>query len=989
MYFVEIEILPGDDPQFLHDPFSRVNVLSKGSITQVLNAVNDFKFEILPTHPLYESDIRSYVSLIKVRDHTDEIIFRGRVVDYSRKMSGNGEMVKTYVAECELAYLLDSMQEAEELLHVTIDEYFKRILSVHNYRVRPDDKQINLMRILGNDSVVPISFDRSCFCGTTTDVYHINYTSTYQNIKQHILGAFGGYIWLDYPNGERRLNYSKTSGELRTMPIELAVNLESMSSSYHASQDYTRIIPLGAELERYELAIERLRDVGILRDGSGDVLSTNFWLNEVRYWRDGTPLVGQEALSPWTGQLLLGLSKLNYKNKCTCENGCLNELCSICNVDDIRRRIESEMMPADINSRYYYNEAVDWLCNSGLIGSSEHWKEEDKANNINVRWLIRLAAMAISTDSPRRGNHNSADSAMQWFGGNGGFFTGADWFDRFRPIEPTPPPVDPVDPIDPDDCECEDDDCCDICECDTCDCKPEECDEDSDCCLEDCECEDGDCCDVCEDDTCDCKPEDCDEVSDCCLDDCECGDDCCDACEDDTCDCKPEKCDEDSDCCLDDCECGDDCCDACEDDTCDCKPEECDEDSGCCLNACDDESDDDNEPVDDDCDEATEESDENCNYKEAEILATHKITPFNDGEESPWKGQLVINLSKLNLIRYRGDEGEALVAQYQAEIEADIDDIEEYEKAVDSLANAGVIHSPNYWKQEEQAEDEDLRMMIRLSDKMCDPEYPLMMKPEDAITWLKEEYGFFTDEEEMFWRDQIRVPAEDAEEDHRLSEWISELLINLSLVNYEHSIEGLRELLAPKPIAPIADFGAYNEALDSLSNAGGIQSPDYWKEPKRRYNLNLRWLIRLADATIDHDNPESNFPRPRLTIQNHANDDDWLPIVTGPNVPIIEGIVIFDTNDPAKLRTKALRWIEENRKITNSVSISAVDLSHLDNVTYEDFRVGDSYQVINPILGIYADDEGYRLIQKTIDVVNPSKSGMTFGDRQLVMSSSR
>ena len=947
MYFVEIEVRPGDAPLYLHDPYSKTNVLVKGSITEVLNAVNDFKFELLPMHPVYNVEILPYISLIHIRDKNDDIIFRGRVVDVTRKMTNNGEMVKEYVVECELAYLLDSMQEAEELVHVTVDEYFMRVLSVHNFRTSDQDKRISYIRVNhGSLTPVPISFDRDCLCGTVRDTYHIQYVNTFQNIQNNILNKLSGYIWLEYlPDGDRVLHYSVTSGVLREMPLELAVNLENMISSYQASQDFTRLIPLGSELERYELAINRLEEVGLLRGSAG------YWLNEVQHWRDGAPLNGQEPLSEWTGQLLLGLSKLNYKHRCTCGNDSGGiDLCSVCSIADFRQQISQEMMPADINSRYYYNEAVDWLCNSGLIGSSEHWKEEDKASNINVRWLIRLAAMAISPESPRRGNHNSPDSALHWFGGDGGWFNGTDWFDRFRPTLPDPEP-------DPDPCDCEDcDDCDGIDECECCECTvdDEPCDcEDCEC--EDCECEDCEC--VVDDEPCDC--EDC-ECDDCDCDDCEC------TVDDEPCDCE--------DCECEDCECTID----------DDYPS--DDDEPIDENPIDDENyPDDDVPNDNEDNPSDEELEEKHSLKLTAKSHQIKITPFAEND-SPWMGQLVITLSKLNFINYRGEAGEALVAAYEAEIMADIDDIEAYEDAIDSLANAGVIHSPNYWKQEELAEDEELRLLIRLSEKMCDPEYPLMMKPEDAITWLKEEYGFFTDEEEMFWRDQIRDPDEGVD-DHRLSEWIGELLINLSLVNYDRSIEGLRELLAPKPIAPIADFGAYNDALDSLSNAGAISSPDYWKEPIRRNNFQLRWLIRLADLAVDHDDPHSDFPRPRLTIKTDNQREDWLPIVTGDDVPVVEGIVIFDTNDPVELRQMAYRWIAENQTITNSVSISAVDLSYVDDINFESFNVGDEYQVINPLLGI--DGAKYPLISKRTDIVSPIKSSLTFGGREITMSSSR
>jgi len=904
MYIAEIDLHHGATTQTLHDPYSRDAVLANGNVTEVLNAINDFQFELLPTHPLFDADIRPYISLVRIRDKENKIIFRGRIVDVTRNMSSSGEITKAYVVECELAYLLDSMQEAEELVNVSVAEYFKRILSVHNGRVE-DKKRIDDICIHGIKESVPVSFDRDCFCATTTDVYHINYASTFQNIRAHILEALGGYVWLEYglEQGEERrvLHYERESGTLQEMPIELAINLENMTSSYQASQDFTRLIPLGAELERYELAINRLREVGLLNDDE-DILNTQFWLDEVKYWRDGAGsqhLEGEEGegLSPWSGQLLLALSKLNYKHRCVCLEECQSDSCSICNVKRMMEAIENEEMPADINSRYYYNEAVDYLCNSGLIGSSEHWKEEDKASNIHVRWLIRLAALTVSPESPRRGNHNSIDSALHWFGGDSGWFNWFDWEEWLRPSPPPPPS-----------CGCEECECCDCCDCEPCEC---------------CDC-------------CDCEPCDC-------------------------CDCEEE-------------ECCPNCCDCC-----DCEPCDCFEYCECvCVCICDCD-------LCEDCAAALIQEPLPTNQLKQQPLLARDV---DLSHLSPWMGQLMITISKLNLSRFRGEEGEATIAGYREEIQETLDDEEAYYQAIDSLSNAGVIHSPNYWKQEELSEDEDLRMLIRLSDKMCDPEYPLMMSPEDAIAWLKDEHGFFTADEEAFWIEQIQAPPEGTpeEDDHRLSEWIPELLIKLSLVNYDRSIEGLRELLAPKPISPIDDFGAYNEALDSLSNAGAIQSPDYWKEPKRRNETNLRWLIRLADLTIDHDDPQSDFPRPRLTIKENDNDPDWLPIIEGPHVPIVEGVVIFDTNDPKELREKALRWIEENQTITNSVSISALDLSHLDHFNYDNFKVGDSYEVVNPLLGI--NGEKYPLIERKIDIVNPLKSDLTFGGRQITMSAS-
>lgn len=201
MYFVEVSVNQDSPAVMLHDPYSLTSVLHKGQITKVLNAVNNFNFELLRTHPQYEANIVPYKSLVRVRDSENKIIFRGRIVDFSYKMAGAGQMIKSFVAECELAYLLDSMQEAEEIVSITIDEYLRRLLSNHNRRVQGDitSKLIDFVRINGGEiEPIEMGFNNSCICGPTNEVHHINYGSTFQNIKENILNRNSGYIWLEY-----------------------------------------------------------------------------------------------------------------------------------------------------------------------------------------------------------------------------------------------------------------------------------------------------------------------------------------------------------------------------------------------------------------------------------------------------------------------------------------------------------------------------------------------------------------------------------------------------------------------------------------------------------------------------------------------------------------------------------------------------------------------------------------------------------------------
>ena len=895
MYFVEVELNPYNEEginttRWLHDPYSQTSVLTRGQWRQVLNAVADFQFDLLPNHPLYDAPIRSHVSLVRIRDENENIIFRGRIVDFSRQMTSSGQMKKSYVVECELAFLLDSMQEAEELVNVTSEEYLKRVLSVHNERVERTlgsrhNKRIDGIVIDdGDEIVIPDVFDPSCFCGKGTNTYHINYTSTFKNIKEQLIGSYGGYLWLSYDGARRILHYSQVSGKLRNMSIELATNLESLQSTYSPSQDFTRLIPLGAELERYELGINRLEQVGILEHAIGRpvVTSPHFWQSEIRYHRDGTPLEDQAPISEWSGQLLLGLATLNYNTDCTCEEACggVNGRCESCVTvaDDYIEKLMDLHRP-NVNSRMAYNRAVDFLCNSGVIGSSEYWKEDENFQVLPLRSLIRLAALTVSVSSPRRGDstrwldegdgswvnddddliitgppddsgggndgggNNGGGGSDDGGGNNGG--GGSD--DRDPDLPPPPPPPDETDSDDID-----------------------------------------------------------------------------------------------------------------------------------------------------------------SSVREISIDSYFAGIEVPEGL-SPWIPQLLAKLSQLNL----EDVTPAQMNAYRDAINDDIGNTVLYEQALDSLANSGVLHSPNYWKQEHLSRSRSLRLLIRLANRLVNKLEPIRMNPRDALRFLRR-HRLVTVAEREFWDgelDKIEAIKAEAENEDRdpfadplpepFSDWIPELLSSLTLINFELALEqygsdsyseminGLRETIRPISgrIPDINDEGAYYEAVDSLSNAGAISSQDYWKEPARRRIPALRWLIRLADLLVDKNKPQSDFPRPRLNIESVNGGQNWLPISGDENAPIIEGIVTFDTNDPTELKNKAERWIRDHQTMTNSVSVSALDLSQLDEA-YDDFKVGDRYEVINPLIGVEANGEGFVLNEKSIDVVNPTKSSLTFGDRPMMMSSS-
>ena len=82
-----------------------------------------------------------------------------------------------------------------------------------------------------------------------------------------------------------------------------------------------------------------------------------------------------------------------------------------------------------------------------------------------------------------------------------------------------------------------------------------------------------------------------------------------------------------------------------------------------------------------------------------------------------------------------------------------------------------------------------------------------------------------------------------------------------------------------------------------------------------------------------------------------------------------------DVTLPENLLAKAKKWLDENKLIVTSISLTAMDLSLMDK-SIDCFRVGDSILVRIPAYGL---DDRFRLTEKTEDLLIPSGSQITLG----------
>lgn len=140
-----------------------------------------------------------------------------------------------------------------------------------------------------------------------------------------------------------------------------------------------------------------------------------------------------------------------------------------------------------------------------------------------------------------------------------------------------------------------------------------------------------------------------------------------------------------------------------------------------------------------------------------------------------------------------------------------------------------------------------------------------------------------------------------------------------------------------------------------------------------------------ADLDVKDDGTDNkDSAKPKLTIKSVNNGVKYLEdknLVD--NIGINQKIVEFnDVHDAKILKAKGQQALNEQSYFLSSWSVSALNLN-LTNDQYEEFTIGNSYPIENEYLATKAN---VQLIEKDIDILEPQKSGLTLGDKQLKLS---
>ena len=205
-----------------------------GTVKQGINSIDSFSFTVYPNNPGYNI-IKPFSTLVKVYNtKTCKYEFIGRALKPSSNMESSGEIYKTWICESELGYLIDSMQTYGEYHNISIRDYLKLILDVHNSRIEKD-KQFKLGNVTVSDS--------------NDSIYkYLDYDSTWKNINDDLIGTYGGELQIRYEGNDRYLDYLTEIGEVKETEIRLGKNIQDITEDKDPTNFYTRLIPLGNKL---------------------------------------------------------------------------------------------------------------------------------------------------------------------------------------------------------------------------------------------------------------------------------------------------------------------------------------------------------------------------------------------------------------------------------------------------------------------------------------------------------------------------------------------------------------------------------------------------------------------------------------------------------------------------------------------------------------------------------------------------------------------
>lgn len=241
--------------QLVYDPRANVYVQS-ATLNLKVNAIEDLTITVNKESGLYNrgEPFKTHVNVYNL-GNSNELVFRGRLIKVSRKMTSSGEFVQELVFESVIGYLLDTiafpgMPEFDKPL--TIKEFLAAITGFHNTAKGIDNKA---EKISFGNNMGAIDNNLETDEGGKHK-YEFDYKNCWDTIKEQLIDRLGGYFTIQVrpvPDEKRYvivMGYSKmTEADHPNSEIKIGVNMQSAGVSVDPTKVVTRLIPLGATID--------------------------------------------------------------------------------------------------------------------------------------------------------------------------------------------------------------------------------------------------------------------------------------------------------------------------------------------------------------------------------------------------------------------------------------------------------------------------------------------------------------------------------------------------------------------------------------------------------------------------------------------------------------------------------------------------------------------------------------------------------------------
>lgn len=213
-------------------------------LKEEVNKIAELDFDISSTHPNFNVLEHLVPSIILKKNN--KVIFKGRII----KEQQNMDKSKQVTCESVLAFLFDSVVRPYTF-QGSPENLFKFYIDNHNSQVDVD-KQFKIGKTTG------ANLDNNEYINRSNE----SYSNTFDEIQDKLLNI-GGYFYVRYEEDGNYLDWvddftGETGQIISLQTIEFGENLKDITVENDASDTYSVVIPLGAEIENEDGTKSRL-----------------------------------------------------------------------------------------------------------------------------------------------------------------------------------------------------------------------------------------------------------------------------------------------------------------------------------------------------------------------------------------------------------------------------------------------------------------------------------------------------------------------------------------------------------------------------------------------------------------------------------------------------------------------------------------------------------------------------------------------------------